>query len=98
MEPLLFRNGNLRAHMPYDFNILGRVSMEPLLFRNGNLLFFAGIIYVMYGMFQWSHFFSEMEMILEPTIPPDLIVISVSMEPLLFRNGNRRHILNIRRG
>ena len=54
MEPLLFRNGN-KTRLPLVRWI--RVSMEPLLFRNGNRYRVAQT-----AGFQWSHFFSEMEM------------------------------------
>ncbi len=86
MEPLLFRNGNWSTSNLYRTGWVSCVSMEPLLFRNGNACF-TGFSRICNRQFQWSHFFSEMEM--QPYLAvPEFFDHIVSMEPLLFRNGN----------
>ncbi len=64
MEPLLFRNGNtMQSFAAVCGSEQSMVSMEPLLFRNGNLA--AKVVRLIqnggFEAFQWSHFFSEME-------------------------------------
>ena len=43
--------------------------------------------YLYYIEFQWSHFFSEMDSLYNLVEIVETLIVPVSMEPLLFRNG-----------
>ena len=63
--------------------------MEPLLFRNGNPRIISQVKKKKCVLvFQWSHFFSEMEIFGLICLMISIFWSRVSMEPLLFRNGN----------
>ncbi len=61
VEPLLFRNGNRHRGNDCDYLFIDNVSVEPLLFRNGNNNTSKYLGNDNAILFQWSHFFSEME-------------------------------------
>jgi hypothetical protein len=66
--------------------------MEPRLFRHGNNEWHKIVVARRAKKaFQWSHVFSDMEMAALICLIVGFVGLGVSMEPRLFRHGNRGH-------